>query len=175
MTNGREYGIIRKTAIKRKERDDRMQFSPAEKYLFRQLTAPYVRHPLVCRMKHYIQHGSISTFEHCLLVAKTAFWLNRRFQLGADEAALVKIAMLHDFYLYDWHEKNAGHRWHGFTHPHKAAMNAQRCFPLCQREVQAIESHMWPLTLTKWPHGKEAWVLCLADKYCALQETLWRR
>ena len=34
---------------------------------------------------------------------------------------LIKGAMLHDFYLYDWHAQDNGeHRWHGYHHAEKA-------------------------------------------------------
>ena len=126
-------------------------------------------------MNDYIQHGSITTLKHCIMVAETSFWLNRRLHLGANEKSLVTAALLHDFYLYDWHEKSAGHKLHGFTHAKKAAENARRYFHISRREYKAICSHMWPLNLTKVPLSRIGWILCVADKYCAMKETVFHR
>lgn len=139
------------------------------------LVKKYTEEPVVQSMKAYVQHGSISTYDHCMQVTETCFSINRRFHLKSDEEQLISAAILHDFYLYDWHEPSEDHRLHGFFHPKKAAENAKKYFDLGERECKAIESHMWPLTLRKIPSSKEAWILCVADKYCALKETLFQR
>lgn len=129
----------------------------------------------VRQMCRYRQHGSVSTFDHCRNVAGMSLRINRRFHLNADEGALVRGAMLHDFYLYDWHTPDASHRLHGFHHPEWAARNAVRYFNAGEKEQQIIRSHMWPLTLTKIPRCREAWIVCLADKCSAVTETLFRK
>ena len=60
----------------------------------------------VRQMKNYIQHGKVSTFEHCERVARLSFELNRKLHLHAKVPTLIKGAMLHDFYLYDWHHED---------------------------------------------------------------------
>ena len=129
----------------------------------------------VRRMKEFTQHGDTTTYDHCLRVASLSDAINRRFRLHADERTLLTGAMLHDFYLYDWHEKNAGHRLHGFTHPLRAAENAKARFGVDARVEHVIVCHMWPLTLTRLPRTREAWIVCLADKWCSLGEILARR
>lgn len=57
--------------------------------------------PNALEMQKFIQHGSVTTYEHCLRVTRIAFWLNIHLHVRADEASLVKGAFLHDFYLYD--------------------------------------------------------------------------
>ena len=132
-------------------------------------------HDAVRRMKDYTQHGGVSTYDHCERVAKLSYWLNQRLRLHADERVLLRGAMLHDFFLYDWHENDDAHRWHGFTHAAEARKNAVKHFQISPREQQVIQSHMWPLNLTKLPRSREAWIVCLADKCCSLEETLFRR
>ena len=56
--------------------------------------------PNALEMQKFIQHGSVTTYEHCLRVTRIAFWLNIHLHVRADEASLVKGAFLHDFYLY---------------------------------------------------------------------------
>lgn len=131
------------------------------------------RNEIVQQMRKYRQHGRVSTFEHCRNVAEVSIRLNRRFHLHSDESALARGAMLHDFCLYDWHISDPSHRLHGFRHPERAAQNAARLLGVGKKEQQIIRCHMWPLTLTKLPRCRESWIVCLADKYCAVQETLF--
>lgn len=127
------------------------------------------------RMHQYIQHGTVTTYDHCMSVAQTSFWLNRRLHIGADEQSLVRGAFLHDFYLYDWHDGAPERKIHGFTHPAAALRNAKARYPLNLREEQIILTHMWPLTLRQMPRCREAVLVSLADKCCSLKETLMMR
>lgn len=140
------------------------------------ILARYLENAHVQSMKNYIQHGRVTTFEHCCLVVRTSLWLNRALKFRADVNELATGAMLHDFYLYDWHDDPMGtHKLHGFFHPAKASLNAQRVFDVSENEKHIIESHMWPLTITKIPRSREAVIVCIADKICALRETIHMR
>jgi uncharacterized protein len=83
---------------------------------------------------------------------------------------MVKVALLHDYFLYDWHDKNHP-KLHGFRHATIAANNAMRDFGLTKKEYRAIRTHMFPLNL-RLPTSREAFILTLADKYCATLETI---
>ncbi len=124
----------------------------------------------VLEMKKYIQHGSISTYDHVESVTRVSYWMNRRFHLGANEKRLVIGAFLHDFYLYDWHKDSEG--LHGFYHPGIACRNAVEQFEIDKNVQNIIKSHMWPLTITSLPLCREAWIVCMADKYISTKETL---
>lgn len=132
-------------------------------------------HPEVQKMRDYTQHGRVTTYEHCARVAALSYWLACRLRIRVDEQSLVRGAFLHDFYLNDWHDCAAITRLHGFTHPAAALENAQRLFPLNATEQDIIQSHMWPLTLTRPPRRRESVLVCLADKLCTLHETFCRR
>lgn len=80
-----------------------MQLSELERERLAAILEKYDRHPEVQRMREFIQHGDVTTYQHCKNVVLVSFWLNRRFHLGADETSLAVGAFLHDFYLYDWH------------------------------------------------------------------------
>ena len=80
-------------------------------------------------MKNYTQHGKVSTYEHCERVAKLSYKLNKKLHLHAKVPTLIKGAMLHDFYLYDWHhEDNGEHNLHGYIHAERARENAEKYF-----------------------------------------------
>ena len=129
-----------------------------------------VQYPVYKTLRSFIQHGSVTTYEHSVHVACCAFWLNARCHICADERELVEACLLHDFYLYDWHTH--GDRLHGYHHPKIAADNARRCYGVSDRVYSAIQTHMWPLTLFKIPANRTAWLLTAADKVCSVQETL---
>lgn len=128
-------------------------------------------HSRFMQLTQYPQHGKVSVYQHCIAVALMSCWIAWRFRLKVDYNALIRGALLHDYFLYDWHERNAGHRLHGFRHPRRALGNAREDFKLTPIETNIILRHMFPLTLIP-PACLEGWVVCMADKFCALRETL---
>ena len=130
-------------------------------------------HYRVQEMKNYIQHGSVTTFKHCENVARMSYNINKRFHLNSDVRVLLVGAMLHDFYLYEWHNKDdKRHNLHGFFHAREAYKNAKKYFRVDKRAGHVIDCHMWPLNLTRIPKSREAWIVCTADKIVSLCETL---
>lgn len=125
------------------------------------------------KTRHHIQHGTMPVYRHCLDVAKQSIQINKALGLGCSERDLIRGALLHDYFLYDWHDKNRENyqKLHGFYHPGIALKNARKEYHLTRREEDIIKKHMWPLTLVP-PLCREAWVVTAADKYCSLLETL---
>lgn len=124
------------------------------------------------------QHGVVSVKTHSEQVALTALRLANKLPFHFEEKDLVRGALLHDYFLYDWHNKKVDllsilqfYKMHGFTHPTTALANASKEFHLSNREKDIIKKHMWPLTVVP-PMCREAWVVTAADKYCSLLETL---
>ncbi len=132
----------------------------------------YLGHEAVEQMKKYIQHGDVSTYEHCLNVACYSLYLARSWHWRVHEEELVIGAFLHDFYLYDWHIRKRKGRLHGFCHSALAAKNAREIFGVSDKVYYIIRTHMYPLTPMWMPRSKEGWLVCLADKYCATHETV---
>lgn len=124
--------------------------------------------------RNNIQHSDVSVMKHCMKVARTSLWLNRKFNFKCKEKDLIRGALLHDYFLYDWHSpEHCGLKnLHGFYHPGIALKNAAKEYVLSEREKNIIESHMWPLTLRHIPKCREAWVVTAADKYISTVESL---
>lgn len=125
-------------------------------------------------LRDFRQHGACSVYDHSVAVASLALKLARRLRLRVDEAALVRGALLHDYFLYDWHEPEPGRPLHGFYHPKAALKNARRDYGVNAKETDIILHHMFPLTLSP-PRTKEGLLVCVADKVCALKETVKRK
>lgn len=138
---------------------------------FEALKRVYEESPLVKKMAEFMQHGKTTTLAHSEMVAHASFFLNSKLHLKANEEELMAACMLHDFYLYDYHDGSPCRRTHGFDHPNRAADNAVKYFDVSPKAESSIRSHMWPLTITTVPKSKEAAILCIADKYCAIAET----
>ena len=137
----------------------------------------YIDHPEVLRMKEYCAHGNKSVYDHCLDVVEASFLINEKLGLKADPETLAKGALLHDMYLYDWHDRPLSFdifSMHGFTHPSEACRNAVKVFGVDEGVQKVIRSHMWPLTFRSFPSSREALIVCVADKWCALKETFKR-
>lgn len=151
------------------------RLTPAESACVDEILRGYADNPHAQHMKDFIQHGTVTTYEHCMRVARIAFWLNRRLGLAADEVSLVRGAFLHDFYLYDWHHCKGITHWHGFKHPQAALYNAETLFDLNNTEKDCIRCHMWPLTVTAVPRTREAVLVGTADKISSSWETVMER
>ena len=115
----------------------------------------------------FIQHGDVSVYDHVVSVARQSCRMAdalARLGVRVDRASLVRGALLHDYFLYDWHDPDPSHRLHGFRHH----------FALTPREKNVIVRHMFPLVPVP-PACREAWIVCCADKVCALRETVGPR
>lgn len=138
---------------------------------FRQLAEPTLNAGRVSTMDAFVQHGQTSTLGHTTSVAYHSLSIARALRLHCNEQALVRGALLHDYYLYDWHDhESAPDSWHGFTHPRHALRNAERDFPdLTSLERDIIAHHMFPLVPSP-PRHREALLVSIVDKICTVVE-----
>lgn len=139
--------------------------------IFASLSAPLLSSQKLALMDQFTQHGSTTCLIHSLAVAYYSLWLVKLLRLRCHTQSLVTGALLHDYFLYDWHHKDKSHAWHGFTHPRRALRNALADFNIDPIEQNIIARHMFPLTLIP-PRCREAAVVCLVDKICCVQELL---
>ena len=105
-----------------------MQLSQTERERLSAILEQYDHHPKVQEMREFIQHGDVTTYQHCKNVVVVSCW----------------ICLL---YTSD----------------------------ITKKEQNVIASHMWPLTFRHIPTCREAVIVCLADKYCAIVESMFRR
>jgi uncharacterized protein len=122
--------------------------------------------------KNHIQHGETSVFEHSVAVAVKCLSIADRFDIDVDRQSLIRGALLHDYFLYDWHTSPKEHRPHGFTHARTALKNARRDFSVNMLEAEMIYCHMFPMNILRLPMHRESMILCIADKIVSTKETL---
>ena len=92
-----------------------------------------------------------------------------KLRVRVDMRSMIRGALLHDYFLYDWRDGEAGHDLHGFKHARRALLNAERDFELSAIARDVIVKHMFPLNITP-PRYRETVFVTVADKVCAVRE-----
>ena len=147
-----------------------------------QIAGDILEHPRFQQLRTFHHHGlDNSVYDHSVAVAKAAYQIACRMRLSEDEtASVVRAALLHDFFGYDWHSERFRRyqsrfsgvqriaHMHGFIHGHIAADRAKHTFGLSERECEAIARHMFPLAAM--PRTRIAWIVTVADKAVASRE-----
>lgn len=129
--------------------------------------------PEINKMRAFRAHRKFSVYAHSVAVANLSLWLAARFHVRTGNLPdLILAAMLHDYYLYDYHGHRTRNGWHAWRHPAVALENARRAFLLDARVEDAIRSHMFPGTLLHVPRYSTGWIVSLSDKICAVAELL---
>jgi len=142
--------------------------------LFNEYAEDIIKHELFLSGKHIYSHGAINIYDHSIDVAETAFSMIEE-NPSIDKKCVVRAALLHDFFLYEWHVPGLRYILHGHVHAAIAAKNARRVFNISDKECSCIKTHMWPWTLFHPPLCREGWVITLADKIVSIKETLFYR
>ncbi|MFH5881584.1 MAG: HD domain-containing protein [Candidatus Izemoplasmataceae bacterium] len=128
-------------------------------------------HDAYQKQKAYYHHTT-NLFDHAVLVSYYAFKLSKKLHL--DSKSVVRGALLHDFFLYDWRVEGKKIRKrlfkkHGFTHAKTAYKNALIYFELNKKEKDIILKHMFPLNL-KPPRYLESWLVNIVDSMVTIRE-----
>lgn len=147
------------------------EMTQEEKMQIQDLLYGFVKDPKIQQMSTFIQHGNVTCLEHCISVAYFSYAFCKQFHIKADVESLVRGALLHDYFLYDWHIKEEPRKLHGFYHPIAALKNAEKDFELSKKERDIIVNHMWPLTILHIPLCRESLIVCMMDKLCSTCET----
>ena len=113
--------------------------------IFLEIAMPICTREKVMLMHKFIQHGKTSCLEHSIAVAYNSFLMAETMGTEYDRESLIRGGLLHDYFLYDWHDKEHEHkRPHGFFHPSAALCNAKQDFILTRKEENIIQRHMFP-------------------------------
>ena len=127
------------------------------------------------KLKKFRHHIKSTIYDHSIKVAYLCYKHYKRFHLKGDVLELLRGALLHDYYLYDWRIKAPETRLHGIKHPKRALNNALRDFhSLTVREIDMIKHHMFPLTLSP-PRTHFGWLVCFYDKVAAISDYFGKR
>ena len=145
--------------------------SPNHFERFYTLGKDIIEHPLYQSQKDFVHHTH-TLFDHAVYVAYYSYRL--AYKWGLNETAVVRGALLHDFFLYDWRLdgkkiKKRGFKKHGFVHARIALKNAKAHFDISDLEEDIILKHMFPLNI-KPPKHKESWLVNLVDSWITLRE-----
>jgi uncharacterized protein len=142
--------------------------------LFEEYAKDILENELFLKNKEFVSHGTISMYTHCLNVASLSFSMVENSK-NIDRKCVVRAALLHDFFLYEWHKMGIRYVLHGWVHAAIAAKKAREIFGISDKEYSCIRTHMWPWTLFRPPQYREGWIISLADKIIALRETVFAR
>lgn len=143
-----------------------------EDLIFKSYLEEVMKKKKFLKMNRYIQHGNTSCLLHSIAVSYYSYRLAKFLRLNIHEKELIRGALLHDYFLYDWHAKykptrNVG--LHGRIHPKIALFNARKDYDINELEADIIARHMFPLTFTP-PKYKESVIVCLVDKVLSTYE-----
>ncbi len=117
-------------------------------------------------LHQYVHHHWTNRLMHSVNVSYISWLIAKK--LGCDEKAAARAGLLHDFCPYDFKEKTPTGEHQAFYHPKAAARNSREVFAVSDREMDAILTHMFPLG--PMPKNREAWIITVADKICAMME-----
>ena len=124
------------------------------------------------KLSEYPHHNECTRLDHCLHVSYSVYLFFKKY--APDYPYLKEAcrgALLHDFFLYDWHTENpfpvpCMHAW---LHPKWAYNDAKKVFSLTPVEKDIITKHMFPVSINP-PRTKASWMVVIFDKYWAFKE-----
>ena len=92
--------------------ENELKLSEERQQLFNFVLSELEQEGNLAHEKNAIQHGLTTVYEHSVGVAGASLKLAEFFHLKVNEKALIRGALLHDYFLYDWHIKRKGHHFH---------------------------------------------------------------
>lgn len=133
---------------------------------FMVLIKAYIQNINFISLKENGHHNGISVYNHLLAIA----YLTYKIKDKKNKKDAVIGALLHDYYLYNWHLRERKHRFHSVRHPHIALKNARNDFELSKKSEDIILKHMFPVTFYLIPKYTDTWLVSFIDKYVSFLE-----
>ena len=113
-----------------------------------------------------INHHGITRLDHSIKVSYYSYVLTKHLKL--DYKSVARAGLLHDFFISE-NVKLKEKAKSFYIHPKYAKENANKHFNLNNKELNIIESHMFPI-YTKIPKYIESWIVSIIDKSVAAFE-----
>ncbi len=116
------------------------------------------------KLKYEVHHINSNRLDHSICVSKKTYKVCKKFNL--DYKSATKAALLHDFFFDDefFNKKDQM-----LNHPKKAVENSLKITDLTDKEINIIESHMYPIG-KKLPKYKESVIVNAIDDYVSIKE-----
>lgn len=117
-----------------------------------------------------IKHHNTTRMDHSLKVSYYSYKIAKSLRLDYEDVA--RGGLLHDFYVEEIRKcKKIKDKILLFStkHPTEAVENASRHFELSEKEVNIIQSHMFPVDY-RVPKYAESWIVSLVDKVLSFGE-----
>ena len=121
------------------------------------------------QMKH-IKHHNTTRMDHSLKVSYYSYKIAKSLRLDYEDVA--RGGLLHDFYVEEIrniHKIKDTVLLFSTKHPTEAVENASKHFELSEKEVNIIQSHMFPVDY-RIPKYAESWIVSLVDKVLSFGE-----
>lgn len=113
-----------------------------------------------------LPHHKTTRLEHSKRVSYLSYKICKK--LNLDYISASRGGLLHDFFLNKYTTKNTNKLIR--NHPKIASTNAKKHFKLNRKEINIIESHMFPLIIKTKPKYKESYVVAVSDKIVWIYE-----
>lgn len=117
-----------------------------------------------------LPHHKTTRLEHSKRVSYLSYKICKK--LNLDYISASRGGLLHDFFLNKYTTKNTNKLIR--NHPKIASTNAKKHFKLNRKEINIIESHMFPLSIKTKPKYKESYVVAVSDKIVWIYEKVIR-
>lgn len=117
-----------------------------------------------------IKHHNTTRLDHSMKVSYYSYLIAKTLRLDYKEVA--RGGLLHDFYTDKISECNKVKdkiKLFSTQHPKDAVNNATTYFNLSEKEINIIESHMFPVDY-RIPKYAESWIVSLVDKVLSIGE-----
>ena len=117
-----------------------------------------------------IKHHNTTRLDHSMKVSYYSYKIAKSLRLDYKEVA--RGGLLHDFYIDEISEcSKIKDKVILFStkHPKDAVNNATTYFDLSEKEINIIESHMFPVDY-RIPKYAESWIVSLVDKILSIGE-----